>query len=110
MPISYKPAQVQGTASLTTYSTLYSTPTATEAVVSTIAICNTSSSTQTYRIAIMSTAGTPAAVNWVVYDSVVNGNDTISLTLGICLDASKFVRVSSSANTVTFSAYVSEIT
>jgi hypothetical protein len=44
-----------------------------------------------------------------VYDASVAANDTIALTLGVSLDAGRFIRVSSSANTVTFSAFVSEI-
>ena len=109
MATSYKVAQVQGTASTGTYATLYSTGASTTAVISTIAITNTSSSTATYRIGIMESAGTPAAANWLVYDATVAGNDTILLTAGIALGNTQFVRVSSSANTVTFSAYVSEI-
>jgi hypothetical protein len=106
---SYKPAQVQGTAGVTTYTTLYSVPSETQAVISTIVICNTSSSAATYRIAITSSDGTPTASQWIVYDSVVTGNDSVSLTLGVSLDSGKYIRVSSSANTVTFSAFVSEI-
>jgi len=109
MPTQYKSAQVQGTSSTGTYATLYNTSASSTAVLSTIAICNTASSSATYRIALMASAGTPAAMNWIVYDSVVAGNDTIGLTLGIAVGNSEFVRVSSSANTVTFSASVSEI-
>lgn len=110
MPTTYTNAQRQGTAALTTYDTLYSTNASTRAVISTIAVTNTASTTATYRIGIMGSAGTPAAANWLVFDSVVAGNDTVLLTLGITLSPSQFIRVSSSANTVTFSAYVSEIT
>jgi hypothetical protein len=109
MPTNYKHSSVQGTAAVGTYATLYSTGVATQAVVSSILITNTSSSTATYRIGIMGSAGTPAASDWIVYDSVVAGNDVICLTLGIALGNSEFIRVSSSANTVTFSAFVSEI-
>lgn len=109
MAIAYKPAQVQGTASTGTYATLYETPASTEAIISTIVICNTAGASATYRIGLDTTAGTPGASEWLVYDASVPANDTISLTLGICLDAGKYIRVSSSANTVAFSAFVSEI-
>jgi hypothetical protein len=105
----YKNTQVQGTAAVTTYATLYGTSASTTAVISTILVVNTSSSSATYRIAIMSTEGTPAAANWVVYDSVVAGNDSIALTLGVALGNTQYIRVSSSANTVTFNAFISEI-
>ena len=109
MATNYKYSQTQGTASTGTYATLYTTPAVTQAVISTIVICNTSASTATYRIGLDTTAGTPGASEWLVFDSVVAGNDSVCLTIGVCLDAEKFVRVSSSANTVTFSAFVSEI-
>jgi hypothetical protein len=109
MATNYKHQSVQGTAGTGTYATLYNTGASTQAVVSTILITNTAATTATYRIAIMSSAGTPAAADWLVYDSVVAGNDVICLTLGIAMGNNEFIRVSSSANTVTFSAFVSEI-
>lgn len=109
MATAYKPSQVQGTASTGTYATLYNTPASTEAIISTIVICNTAATAATYRIGLDTTAGTPGASEWLVYDADVAANDTVALTLGVCLDAGKYIRVSSSANTVTFSAFVSEI-
>lgn len=109
MAIAYKPAQVQGTASTGTYATLYNTPSATEAIISSIVVCNTANASATYRIGLDTTAGTPGASEWLVYDATVPANDTVALTLGVALDANKFLRVSSSASTVTFSAFVSEI-
>lgn len=109
MATAYKPAQVQGTAGVSTYATLYNVPASTEAIISTIVICNTAGSSATYRIGLDTTAGDPGASEWLVYGATVAANDTVCLTLGICLDAGKYIRVSSSANTVTFSAFVSEI-
>ena len=109
MATTYKNSQVQGTASTGTYSTLYNTGASTTAVISSILVTNTSSTAALYRIGIMASAGTPAAANWVVYDATVQANDTVCLTLGITLGNTQFIRVSSSANTVTFSAYISEI-
>lgn len=110
MATNYKSSQVQGTSGLTTYTTLYSVPTSTQAVISTILVCNTASSQAQFRIGLDTAAGTPSASEWLVYDAVVPANDTTALTIGIALESGKYVRVSSSANTVTFSAFVSEIT
>jgi hypothetical protein len=111
MTITYKNAQVQSaSASLDTYATLYKTTTASAAIISTLAITNTASVASTFRIGIMGTEGTPAAANWVVYNSTVNGSDTIFLTVGLTLSANQFIRVSSNTTSVTFSAYISEIT
>jgi hypothetical protein len=109
MATAYKYAQVQGTASTGTYATLYTTPASTEAVISSLVITNQASSDVTVRIGLDTTAGTPGSDEWLVYDAVIAGNDTIALTLGVTLDAAKFIRVSSSANTCNFSAFLSEI-
>lgn len=109
MATAYKYAQVQGTASTGTYSTLYTTPAATQAVISSLVITNQASSDVTVRIGLDTTAGTPGASEWLVYDAVVAGNDTVALTLGVTLDAQKYIRVSSSADTCNFSAFLSEI-
>jgi len=110
MATEYKVAQLQGTANITTYGTLYNTGASSTAVISTVAICNTSANPKNYRIGIMGSAGTPGASQWVVYDSSCPGNDTVFLTVGITVGNSQFIRVSSQDNTLTFSAYVSEIT
>lgn len=106
--MAYKEASVQGTSSVTTYATLYSTASDKQAVISSLIICNTSSSNATYRIAVMSTAGTPSAADWRVYDSTIAGNDTVALTLGLAMQGNRFIRVSSSTNAVTFAAEIAE--
>ena len=112
MATIYKNAQLQGTAGVTTYANLYNTSASTTAVLSTIAVANTASTSATYRISIVpasASAASPSASNWIVYDAAVAGNDTILLTVGATLGNSQFIRVSSSANTVTFTGFVSEI-
>lgn len=111
MATNYKYVNVQGTAGVTTYATLYSTGASTQAVVSTISVANTAATGATFRVALMSSAGTPTAANAVLaWDTAIGANDTYFITAGIAMQANQFIRVSSSANTVTFSAFVSEIT
>jgi hypothetical protein len=57
----------------------------------------------------MGSAGTPSASDWLVYDAAVAAKDTAFLTIGISLGNDEFIRVSSSANSLAFTAYVSEI-
>jgi hypothetical protein len=109
MATTYKRSGVQGTASVDTYTTLYTVPASTTAVISTIAICNTSASAATYRIGFDDTEGTPGASEWLVYDSSVTGYDTIFLSVGAAIQTGQVVRISSSADTVSFQAFVSEI-
>lgn len=109
MATTYKVlGQSQGTAAVTTYSDLYTVPSATSSIVSTISVCNTASADATVRVAVASTS-TPSASEFVIYGATVAGNDTLTLTLGITMEASKKIVISSSANTVSFSAFGSEI-
>jgi len=110
MPTAYKYSQVQGTAGTGTYATLYTTPAATQAVISSIVVCNQSSSQITFNIGLVASAGTPSASQFLVSGGALAGNDTIALTLGIAMDPSKFIRISSSASACSFTAFVSEIT
>lgn len=111
MPNSYK---VLGriAAAATTEETLYTVPSATEAVVSSIVIANRSASTRSYRIAIKPTAGTTLAdSHYIAYDVVMAANDSVALTLGITLAATNSISVyASAASSLTFQAFGSEIT
>jgi hypothetical protein len=109
MATAYKYSQVQGTASTGTFATLYETPSATQSVISSLVITNQSSSAVTVRIGMDTTAGTPGASEFLVYDAAIAGNDTVALTLGITMPASNFIRVASSASTCNFTAFLSEI-
>ena len=110
MAIAYKQNQVQGTAAVGTYATLYDTSTAGRtAVISTLGVCNTASTAVTVRVGMTTTAGTPAASEWILYDRSVPANDTLLLTIGLAMQNAEYLRVSSSASTCAFFASVAEI-
>ena len=89
---------------------LYLVPASTEAVISTIVVCNREAANNTFRIATKTDNSAVANTDYVAYDSVVNGNDTITLTLGITLQAGAEISVGASDANVTFQAYGTEIT
>lgn len=94
----------------TTAETLYTVPSATEAVISTIVVCNRSTSARTYRIAIRPNGATLADSHYIAYDVSIPANDSTALTLGLTLDASDVITVyASAASSLTFSAYGTEI-
>lgn len=99
----------QSNPSATTATTLYTVPSATKAVVSTITVCNQAASAATFRIAVRPDAESLAAKHYVAYDSTVAANDTTALTLGITLDAADVVTVYASTATLSFNAFGSEI-
>ena len=90
MPTVYK-VLGQSAPSATTDTTLYTVPSATSAVVSTIVVANRVASTATYRIAIRPAGATLANQHYLAYDVTVGAADSTTLTLGITLAATDVV-------------------
>ena len=101
---------IAGLGTITSYSTLYTTPSSTSTVISTITICNQTTSSVTYRIGIVSSETNPSTSEFLAFGATVAANDTVALTLGITLQAGKYLRVSSSSASVSFIAFGSELT
>jgi glucose-6-phosphate dehydrogenase assembly protein OpcA len=99
----------QSNPSATTATTLYTVPSATEAVVSTIVIANLTSTAATFRIAIRPNGATLANSQYIAYDITVGASDSTALTLGITLDAADVITVYASTANLTFTAFGSEI-
>lgn len=99
----------QSNPSATTVTTLYTVPSATQAVVSTIVICNQTATAATYRIAVRPAGASLAAVHYVAYDITVGASDSTALTLGITLATTDVITVYASTATLSFTAFGSEI-
>jgi glucose-6-phosphate dehydrogenase assembly protein OpcA len=95
--------------SATTATTLYTVPSSTSTVVSTITICNQASSAATYRIAVRPAGATLEAKHYIVYGATVAASDTTTLTLGLTLATTDVVTVYASSANVSFNAFGSEI-
>lgn len=89
---------------------LYLVPAATEAIVSTIVVCNREAAANTFRIATKSDNSAVANEDYVAYDTSIAANDTITLTLGVTLQTGAEISVGASDANVTFQAYGTEIT
>ena len=99
----------QSNPSATTATTLYTVPSATQAVVSTIVIANLDSASATFRIAVRVAGATLANSQYVAYNVTVGASDSTALTLGITLGAADVVTVYASTANLTFTAFGSEI-
>jgi hypothetical protein len=100
----------QGNGVIGTAANIYTVPASTAAVVSTITVCNTSSTAGTFTIAVSTASATFQAAGYLVYQAAIAGNDTIGLTFGATLDdTNKYMVASSSASTISFSVFGSEI-
>jgi hypothetical protein len=99
----------QSNPSATTATTLYTVPSSTSAVISTITICNQAASAGSYRIAVRPAGASLAAQHYVAYDIAIAANDTTALTLGLTLATTDVVTIYASSATMSFSAFGSEI-
>lgn len=108
MTVTYK-VLGQANPAATTDTTLYTAPGSTQAVVSTINVCNMAAADATFRVAVRPAGATLAALHYQAYDVKVPANDSIPLTLGITLGATDVITVRASSANVAFSAFGSEI-
>lgn len=93
-----------------TATTLYTVPASTSVVASTLNVCNQSSSSSTFRLAVRPAGEALAAKHYIAYDTVIPALDIISLTIGMALATTDVVTVYASANTMSFNLFGSEIT
>lgn len=110
MATSYKSL---GQLDLTTTSLtdLYTVPSATETVVSTVIIANRSASATTFRLAIRVSGDAISNQHYIAYDVPVAANDSTTLTLGITMLATDVMTVSAGdANALSVNAFGAEVT
>jgi hypothetical protein len=89
---------------------LYTVPSDTSAVVSSLVIANVTSSSASARVFVRPNAATAGVGNAIVYDVPVTANSTVALTLGITVDSADVITVRTSvADALTFHAFGSEI-
>jgi hypothetical protein len=100
----------QSAPSATTDTNLYTVPSATSAVISTIVVANRVGTSATYRIAIRPGGATIANQHYIAYDVAVAAADSTTLTLGITLATTDVITVYASTANLSFSVFGSEIT
>jgi len=99
----------QSAPSATTDTDVYTVPSATESVISTVVIANRDTSDATYRIAVRPDGATIANEHYVAYDITVGAGDSTALTLGITMNAADVLTVQASTADLSFSVFGSEI-
>jgi hypothetical protein len=110
MAVSYRILGQANTAgAITTYNTIAG-PVATGKswIVSTIVVCNQTASAQTYRLAVSGSTA-PSSSEFIVFGSTVPANDTVTLTLGITMQAGKYIMASGTSSSISVSAFGTEI-
>ena len=96
--------------SATTATTLYTVPADTQAVVSTLFVCNRGTSQATFRISLRPDGAAQNDAMYLFYDVQIDPNATIPITTGITLGDTDVLTVYASTADLSFSACGSEIT
>jgi len=95
----------------TALTTLYTCPSSTETVISTVIIANRNASADTFRLAIRVDGDAISNQHYIAYDVPVAANDSTTLTLGITVKATDVVTVSAgTADRLSVNAFGAEVT
>lgn len=93
----------------TTDTDVYSVPSATEAVLSTIVICNRGATDTTYRLAVRPAGATLANQHYIAYDVELVANDSTTLTIGVTLAATDVITYYAGSADTSISVFGTEI-
>ena len=109
MAITYK-ILGQSNPSPSTLTTLYTVPAATQAVISTITICNANATTNAnYSIAFRPGGEAITPKHFIASNNVVGSLDTVLLTFGGTLGAADVVTVFATGSNIAFNLFGTEI-
>jgi len=108
MAITYK-VLGQSNPAATTATSLYTVPSATSAVCSTVTICNQASTAGSFRIAVRPAGATLSPEHYVAYDTSIPANDVLTMTIGITLATTDVITVYASSANLSFNLFGSEI-
>jgi hypothetical protein len=109
MATNYK---VLGQAALTaeTNTDVYTVAAATQAVLSTIVVCNRAATANTFRLAVRPNGAAISDEHYIVFDTPVEGSDSTSLTLGVTVDDGDVITAYGGAgSSLTINVFGSEI-
>jgi hypothetical protein len=98
----------QSDPSAATLTTLYTVPGATSCSVSSISVCNRSSTATSFRVAVRPAGAGISDEHYLYYDVAIPGNDTFIATVGISLEATDVLSVYTTLATCSFSTWGQE--
>ena len=99
----------QSAPAATTAADVYTVPSATEAIISTIVVANRGSTAGSYRLYVRPDGASVANQHYIAYDVPLGANDSVALTLGITVDAADVISVYASTADFSFNVFGSEI-
>lgn len=109
MTVTYKVlGQINPTANVLT--TVYTVPSSTQTVISTVAVCNQSATATTFCLAVQPANAAIGSKHYINFDTPLPGNDTITLTIGMTLATTDVLSANVGSASVSINAFGSEIT
>ncbi len=93
-----------------TLTDIYTVPAATSTVISTIVVCNRSAAATSFRISIQVANAADDNKQYLYYDTIIPGNDTFVITLGITLATTDVIAVYATLATLSFNVFGVEVT
>jgi hypothetical protein len=99
----------QSAPAATTAADVYTVPSATEAIISTIVVANRGSTAGSYRLYVRPNGASVANQHYIAYDVPLGANDSVALTIGITVDAADVISVYASTADFSFNVFGSEI-
>lgn len=109
MANNYK-SPVQVVPSANTLTTLYTVPSATQAIFSAINVCNTASTDATFRIAFRPSGESIDPKHYIIFDATIAGKDTYMINQGMSMGATDVLSVYASSASVSFTGFYAEVT
>jgi len=94
----------------TTDTDLYTVPASTSASVSTISVANRSATGTTFRVYVAVAGAATDPKQAIFHDQAIDGNTSVTITLGITLATTDKIRVYAGAATLSFNVFGVEIT
>ncbi len=95
---------------VTTLTPLYTVPAATQAVCSTLIVCNRSAVPTTYRLSVAIAGAADSVEQYLAYDLTIGGRAVQSYTIGATLAATDVMRVYVTDATVSFTLFGTQLT
>jgi len=108
MPTTYKvlgQVEYDGTGE----DTLYTVPASTQAVCSTLAVCNKNAANQTFDVRLKVNNAADDDKQLLIFEAPVLSKDTLFITVGLTLNAGDVLTVKSSSTDVTFQLFGTEL-
>lgn len=90
--------------------TLYTVPASTSTTVSSITICNVSSTTDYFSVSVAPGGASDTLSQYIYYEVFLDGNDTFIATVGFTLATTDVVRCLSLNGNISFSLFGVQIT